>query len=162
MEVSGDWSETSFIVNVENNGSYHILNEGEEEQPADSQGSVVISGSSTRTTFEDNPMSPMSEYYRDSLAADSAHNTAHECLEVPVDKTHVVKVQYLTRMTNKRTIKEIEAINKYFEECNLLIGDLNLSHRIESDKEIQIHYRDEKVKVLKVVEELTMDDIVFQ
>ena len=109
MEVSGDWSETSFIVNVENNGSYHILNEGEEEQPADSQGSVVISGSSTRTTFEDNPMSPMSEYYRDSLAADSAHNTAHECLEVPVDKTHVVKVQYFTRMTNKRTIKEIEA-----------------------------------------------------
>ena len=33
------------------------------------------------------------------------------------------------------TIKEIEGITKNFEECNLLIGDLNLSHRIESDKE---------------------------
>ena len=32
------------------------------------------------------------------------------------------------------TVKEIEAIQKCFAECNYLLGDLNLSHRVKSDQ----------------------------
>ena len=30
---------------------------------------------------------------------------------------------------------EVKAIKKYFGECNILMGDLNLSHRIHKDQE---------------------------
>ena len=33
------------------------------------------------------------------------------------------------------TNPEIKAINKYFEECNILMGDFNLSHRVKQDQE---------------------------
>ena len=33
------------------------------------------------------------------------------------------------------TDPEIKAINKYFVECNILMGDINLSHRIKRDRE---------------------------
>ena len=33
------------------------------------------------------------------------------------------------------THQEIKAINKYFEECNILMGDFNLSHRVIQDQE---------------------------
>ena len=33
------------------------------------------------------------------------------------------------------TSPEIKAINKYFEECNILMGDFNLSHRVIKDQE---------------------------
>ena len=33
------------------------------------------------------------------------------------------------------TVKEVEAIKKSFDQCNILLGDLNLSHRVKSDQE---------------------------
>ena len=50
------------------------------------------------------------------------------------------------------TNPEIKAINKYFKECNVILGDLNLSHRIPTDKaKVKDLCQDSKVSVLNEI-----------
>ena len=50
------------------------------------------------------------------------------------------------------TDAEIKAINKYFGECNVLLGDFNLSHRIASDQaKVNNLCQDSKVSALKEI-----------
>ena len=50
------------------------------------------------------------------------------------------------------TNPEIKAINKYFNECNILMGDLNLSHRIKQDQEkIEILCHQSRFSALKEI-----------
>ena len=47
---------------------------------------------------------------------------------------------------------EIKAINKHFNECNLLMGDFNLSHRIPQDQEkVKNLCQQSKVNALKEI-----------
>ena len=105
--------EENFIVNVDNDGSYYILNN--EEEAVNSQDSVLLSGSSTKTNLDECQMSPMSSYYRDSLAADSAHNTGYDCLEIPEEKNPTVVLQMLKNDNKIRMIEKdihIRKLNK--------------------------------------------------
>ena len=47
---------------------------------------------------------------------------------------------------------EIKAICKYFDECNLLMGDFNLSHRNQSDQDKIVKLcQEHRISVLKEI-----------
>ena len=57
------------------------------------------------------------------------------------------------------THPEIKAINKYFHECNIIMGDLNLSHRLMQDKEkVKNLCQQSKFSVLKEITRSTSNN----